>query len=62
MATTSPISARTRTGSLPIHAIVTETAASLFGLLSYRERRLVAGGDELGRGRSVGGARRLVQI
>ena len=26
-----------RTGSIPIHAIVTETAASLFGLLSYRE-------------------------
>jgi citrate lyase subunit beta/citryl-CoA lyase len=25
------------TGHLPIHAIVTETAASLFGLLSYRE-------------------------
>jgi citrate lyase subunit beta/citryl-CoA lyase len=25
-----------RTGSIPIHAIVTETAASLFGLLSYR--------------------------
>lgn len=25
-----------RTGNLPIHAIVTETAASLFGLLSYR--------------------------
>jgi len=25
------------TGNLPIHAIVTETAASLFGLLSYRE-------------------------
>ncbi|MEO6579884.1 MAG: CoA ester lyase [Sphingomicrobium sp.] len=26
-----------RTGNLPIHAIVTETAASLFGLLSYRD-------------------------
>ena len=26
-----------RTGNLPVHAIVTETAASLFGLLSYRE-------------------------
>lgn len=26
-----------RTGSIPIHAIVTETASSLFGLLSYRE-------------------------
>ncbi|MGH6729091.1 MAG: HpcH/HpaI aldolase/citrate lyase family protein, partial [Sphingomicrobium sp.] len=25
-----------RTGTIPIHAIVTETAASLFGLLSYR--------------------------
>ncbi|HVF82715.1 MAG TPA: CoA ester lyase [Sphingomicrobium sp.] len=25
-----------RTGSIPIHAIVTETAASLFGLLSYQ--------------------------
>lgn len=25
-----------RTGSIPIHAIVTETASSLFGLLSYR--------------------------
>jgi len=28
-----------RTGNLPIHAIVTETAASLFGLLSYRDAR-----------------------
>jgi citrate lyase subunit beta/citryl-CoA lyase len=26
-----------RTGSIPLHAIVTETAASLFGLLSYRQ-------------------------
>src|SRR5439155_19411219 len=26
-----------RTGTIPIHAIVTETAASLFNLLSYRE-------------------------
>ncbi|MEO5578090.1 MAG: CoA ester lyase [Sphingomicrobium sp.] len=26
-----------RTGDLPVHAIVTETAASLFGLLSYRD-------------------------
>ena len=26
-----------RTGSIPIHAIVTETAASLFGMLSYRD-------------------------
>jgi citrate lyase subunit beta/citryl-CoA lyase len=26
-----------RTGSIPIHAIVTETAASLFALLSYRD-------------------------
>ena len=26
-----------RTGSIPIHAITTETAASLFGLLSYRD-------------------------
>ena len=26
-----------RTGNIPIHAIVTETAASLFNLLSYRE-------------------------
>ena len=26
-----------RTGSVPVHAIVTETAASLFGLLSYRD-------------------------
>lgn len=26
-----------RTGDIPIHAIVTETAASLFGLLSYRQ-------------------------
>lgn len=26
-----------RTGNIPVHAIVTETAASLFGLLSYRE-------------------------
>ncbi len=28
-----------RTGNLPIHAIVTETPASLFGLLSYRGTR-----------------------
>ena len=28
-----------RTGNLPIHAIVTETAASLFGLLSYRDTK-----------------------
>jgi len=28
-----------RTGSIPIHAIVTETAASLFGLLSYRDAK-----------------------
>ena len=26
-----------RTGTIPIHAIVTETAASLFGLMSYRD-------------------------
>ena len=26
-----------RTGAIPIHAIVTETAASLFGLMSYRD-------------------------
>ena len=29
-----------RTGTIPIHAIVTETAASLFGLLSYRDPAL----------------------
>src|SRR5437868_9616238 len=29
-----------RTGNIPIHAIVTETAASLFGLLSYRDPSL----------------------
>jgi citrate lyase subunit beta/citryl-CoA lyase len=28
-----------RTGNIPIHAIVTETAASLFGLLSYRDAK-----------------------
>ena len=28
-----------RTGNVPIHAIVTETAASLFGLSSYRETK-----------------------
>ena len=28
-----------RTGTIPIHAIVTETAASLFNLLSYRDPR-----------------------
>ncbi len=28
-----------RTGNIPIHAIVTETAASIFGLLSYRDPR-----------------------
>ncbi len=26
-----------RTGSIPVHAIVTETAASLFGMMSYRD-------------------------
>ena len=26
-----------RTGNIPIHAIVTETPASLFGMLSYRD-------------------------
>ena len=26
-----------RTGAIPVHAIVTETAASLFGMLSYRD-------------------------
>jgi citrate lyase subunit beta/citryl-CoA lyase len=26
-----------RTGNIPVHAIVTETAASLFGMLSYRQ-------------------------
>ena len=29
-----------RTGNIPVHAIVTETAASLFGLLSYRDPNL----------------------
>ena len=29
-----------RTGNIPVHAIVTETAASLFGLLSYRDPSL----------------------
>jgi citrate lyase subunit beta/citryl-CoA lyase len=29
-----------RTGNIPIHAIVTETPASLFGLLSYRDPNL----------------------
>jgi len=29
-----------RTGTIPVHAIVTETAASLFGLLSYRDPTL----------------------
>ncbi|MEO7410673.1 MAG: CoA ester lyase [Sphingomicrobium sp.] len=28
-----------RTGHLPVHAIVTETAASLFGLLTYRDTK-----------------------
>ncbi|MCL6679558.1 CoA ester lyase [Sphingomonas sp. RG327] len=42
-----------RTGNIPIHAIVTETPASLFNLLSYREPRtaLVAmswGAEDLG--------------
>ena len=41
-----------RTGNIPVHAIVTETAASLFGLLSYRDPKspLVAmswGAEEL---------------
>ena len=51
-----------RTGNIPIHAIVTETAASLFGLMSYSRSQFAAGGDELGRRRSVGRPRRLVQI
>src|SRR6185369_11769919 len=29
-----------RTGTIPVHAIVTETAASLFGLLTYRDPAL----------------------
>jgi len=29
-----------RTGTIPVHAIVTETAASMFGLLSYRDPAL----------------------
>ena len=29
-----------RTGSIPVHAIVTETPASLFGLMSYRDPNL----------------------
>src|SRR4029453_11049135 len=29
-----------RTGNIPIHAIVTETPASLFGMLSYRDLKL----------------------
>ncbi len=29
-----------RTGTIPVHAIVTETAASLFGVLSYRDPAL----------------------
>ena len=37
-----------RTGNIPIHAIVTETAASLFGLLAIANR-VAARGDELGR-------------
>ena len=28
-----------RTGNIPVHALVTETAASLFGLLSYRDTK-----------------------
>ena len=51
-----------RTGNIPIHAIVTETAASLFGLLVLPRPEVAAGGDELGRGGSVGRARRVVQI
>ena len=50
------------TGNLPIHAIVTETAASLFGLISYRDPKSSAGGDELGRRRFVVCARRDVEI
>ena len=51
-----------RTGNIPIHAIVTETAASLFGLAVLPPARLPARGDELGRGGPVRGAWRLVQI
>ena len=48
--------------SLPIHAIVTETAASLFGLRSYHECCSSLVGNELGRGGFVGSARSVVQI
>ena len=50
-----------RTGNIPIHAIVTETAASLFGLLSYRDP-IAADSDELGRRGPVRCARRIIQI
>jgi citrate lyase subunit beta/citryl-CoA lyase len=41
-----------RTGNIPVHAIVTETPASLFGLLSYRQpgsplRAMSWGGEDL---------------
>ena len=51
-----------RTGNIPIHAIVTETASSLFGLLSYRDPKSPLARDELGRRGLVRGARRFVQI
>ena len=51
-----------RTGNIPIHAIVTETAASLFGLLSYRDPKSPLAAMSWGAEDLVGGARRLVQI
>ena len=51
-----------RTGNIPIHAIVTETAAQPVRTDELQPSRTAAGGDELGRRGSVGGARRGEQI
>jgi citrate lyase subunit beta/citryl-CoA lyase len=51
-----------RTGTIPIHAIVTETPASLFNLLSYARPGSPLAAMSWGGGGFVGGARGIVQI
>ena len=51
-----------RTGNMPVHAIVTETAGKPVRHALLPRPEVAAGGDELGRGGSVGGAWRILQI
>ena len=51
-----------RTGNLPVHAIVTETAGKPVRNAVLPRPEVAAGGDELGRGGSVGGAWRILEI